>query len=220
MQVNRFATGSMTFLFSAQKLAHSRLLMFFEGPWEKMNLRNASITHPLLMMPTTSTTSNVKGNNTLNSREPRIIPTSDNFLFHKPLEFPLTQDCLDEIQATEANDLDRSHPQRFQHPCILCIAVFVFDRTQRMSDTFQGIDDRAGKIVDGVHFVHCAGTRMRTWIPKVNDWISKSLGFIVDRDFGSNTVPSSLPIRYTQKRGGGDTSSECAFISLKRRTLS
>src|ERR1700733_4542375 len=120
MQVNRFATGSMTFLFSDQKLAHSRLLMFFEGLWEKMNFLNASITHPLLMMPTTSTTSNVKGNHTLNSREPRIIPTSDNCLFHKPLEFPFTQDDLDEIQWTEANDFDGSHPQRFQHPCILC----------------------------------------------------------------------------------------------------
>ena len=179
--------------------------MFFEGPWEKMNFRNASTTHPLLMMPTTSTTSKVKGNNTLNSREPRIIPTSDNFLFHKPLKFPLTQDCLDEIQSTEANDLDGSHPQRFQHPCILCIAIFVFDRTQRMSDTLQGIDDRTSKIVDGVHFVLCAGTMMRSWVAAVNDWISKSLVFIVDRDFGSNTVPSSLPIRYTDiaRKGGG-----------------
>jgi|SRR5271170_1999885 len=129
MEVNRFARGSMTFLFSAQKLAHSRLLMFLEGPCEMINFRNASIMHPLLMMPTTSKTRNVKGKSTLNSREPRIIPTSDKFLFHKPLEFPFAQDRLDKIQSTEANDLDGSHSQSFQHPYILCIAIFVFGGT-------------------------------------------------------------------------------------------
>jgi hypothetical protein len=74
-----------------------------------------------------------------------------------------------------------------------------------MSDTLQGIDNRTSKIVDGVHFVLCAGTMMRSWVTAVNDWISKSLVFVVDRDFGSNTVPSPLPIRYTYnaKIGGG-----------------
>ena len=196
MQVNRFATGSMTFLFSAQKLAQSRLLMFLEGPWEMINFLNASITHPLLMMPATSATSNVKDNYTLNSRESWIIPTSNDFLLDKPLEFPFTQDCPDEIQSTEANDLDGSHSQGFQHPKILCIAIFVFSRTQRMSDTLQGVGNRASKIVDGVDFVLCPGAMMRSCVAAVNDRISKRFVFIVDRDFGSNTVRSSLPVRH------------------------
>jgi len=61
-----------------------------------------------------------------------------------------------------------------------------------MSNALQGINDRTSKVVDGVDFVLCPGTMMRSWVAAVNDRISKSFVLVVDRDFGSNTVHSSL----------------------------
>jgi hypothetical protein len=47
-------------------------------------------------------------------------------------------------------DIDRTDVQSFYHPRVLGVTIPVLVRPQRMSDTLNRVDDRAGKIVSGV----------------------------------------------------------------------
>jgi hypothetical protein len=114
------------------------------------------------------------------SRKPRIIPPRNKTLIDKPLQLAFTQHRPHEIETTESNDFDGTHPEGLEHPRVLRVAVLVFERAEGVGDAFDAVDEGAGKVVGWVDFVFCAGAVVGGVVAAVDDWVAEGLVFVVD----------------------------------------
>lgn len=87
---------------------------------------------------------------TSNGGETRVIPPANETLINKPVELTLGQKSVDEVQATEVPDIDFAKPGSLEHPLILGVPIAIFVSPEGVRDTFDRVDNRAGKVICGI----------------------------------------------------------------------
>lgn len=90
---------------------------------------------------------------TSDSRETRVIPPGHNAVLHQVLQFTFREYGVDKVDSAEVEDLDLGETKFLQEPLILLVTGIVLVRSQRVSDTIQVVDNRAGEVVHWVRFV-------------------------------------------------------------------
>lgn len=112
---------------------------------------------------------------TLHGRESRVIPSLHVTLVHEPGELSLRQHGLDEVQAGELHQVHLAQSHGLLQPLELLVAVLVLRGSHGVRDSFDRVDDGAGKVVGRVCVVLGAGAVVRQCVGAIQHWITAAL---------------------------------------------
>ena len=94
-------------------------------------------------------------------RHARVVPTAHVAFLDQPDQLALAQHRMAQVQAGEFDLLGMIDFDIVQIPVVERAMVFVFQRANRMRDSFDGIRLAVGEVVHGVDFPLVARARMR-----------------------------------------------------------
>lgn len=93
-----------------------------------------------------------------NGRESRVVPSTYVALVDEPMQLAFREQGVDEVETTEVPDVYGSDAESGDHPVVLWVTVAVFICTERVGDTFDGVDNGTCEIVRRINLPFVAAT--------------------------------------------------------------